>query len=148
MTTDIIKGVAARIYEILGRSAGKIYTGEVPQGYSPPCFFIEVLNTATEHVLGDRYLETVNLMVSYFAPERPDGTVDHMKLQETGDTLKAALEYIKAAGNLTRGTDISAAEGDGAVHVAVTYEVFTLVPREEIPLMETLTQTQGTKEGD
>ena len=147
MTTDIIKGVAARIYEILGRNAGKIYTGEVPQGYSPPCFFIEVLNTATEHVLGDRYLETANLMVSYFAPERPDGTVGHMKLQETGERLRCALEYIHAAGNLTRGTDISSAEGDGAIHVAVTYAVHTLVPREEIPLMETLTQTPSVKEG-
>lgn len=41
MTTDIIKGVVARIYEILGRNAGKIYTGEVPQGYSPPCFLLK-----------------------------------------------------------------------------------------------------------
>ena len=41
MTTDIIKGVAARIYEIEGGRA-TIYTGEVPQGYEPQCFFIEV----------------------------------------------------------------------------------------------------------
>lgn len=146
MTTDIIKGVAARIYEIEGGRA-TIYTGEVPQGYEPPCFFIEVLNATTELIVGRRYLETVNLNVSYFAPERDDGTVDHMNLEETGERLRCALEYIHAGGNLTRGTDISSAEGDGAIHVAVTYAVHTLVPREEIPLMKTLKQTPGVKEG-
>lgn len=146
MTTDIIKGVAARIYDIMG-SGARIYTGEVPEGYSPPCYFIEVLNATTEHMVGRRYMETTNLQVSYFAPERADGTTDHMDLEEKGERLRTALEYIQAAGNLTRGTDISSAEGDGAVHVSVTYAVHTLVPADKIPYMETLTQTQGVKEG-
>lgn len=118
-----------------------IYTEEIKQGFNEPCFFIKMLPTSTEQVVGPRHFLKHQFDVHYF----PSESGGNSEIFETIEKLKDSLEIITAGSDLIRGTDIHFESIDGVLHSMVNYDfhVMKVVTPEES--METITIESNTK---
>lgn len=142
MVDDIIKGIAARLYEFFG-DGYRIYASELPQGFKAPSFWILELRTSQRLIVRNRYFRNYVFDIQYF----PTCKDPEKEINNVSDKLMMALEYIKAGNNLIRGTDISYEIGDANVlHFSITYGVFVEKVLDREPNMEKLEQSQQVKE--
>lgn len=126
MVNKIVDSIVQAISAAYGEEY-EIYTENVEQGLTEPCFLIECINPSFEQFLGRRYHEKVPFCIHYF-PKGPD------KSEESNavfTTLTVCLEYISIDGQPVRGTSMRA-EWDGDVmHFMVDYEMFLFRPNIE-----------------
>lgn len=118
-----------------------IYTEEIKQGFHEPCFFIKVLPTSIERVVGVRHFLKQSFDVHYFPSESGGNT----EIFDTIEKLKDSLEIITAGSNLIRGSKLHFETVDGVLHSFVNYDfhVIKVVTPEEP--MEEITIESNTK---
>lgn len=132
----IIDGMAEAINKEFG-SGYKIYTEAVKQGLKAPCFFIGCIETAEEEKLvrgpsDGRYLRRQKMELLYLPKnEEYKGEYD-----EVTDRLYDTLYYIKAGGDLIRGTELKSRIEKGLLLFSVVYEFFVIRTEDEPELME------------
>lgn len=138
MLNDVVTGISIRLHELFG-DTHKIYTENVEQGLTAPCFFIKTLPTIHKPLLGKRSQRTYSFVISYFPKE---GNEEMMKVSEQ---LLDGLEYITLlSGEMIRGRSMEAEIVDDVLHFSVNYIVFVNnYVREES--MDTLSSNVGTK---
>lgn len=124
----IIKSIIDAMSEALNKEFGadyKIYTEAVRQGLKAPCFFIACVESAEEEKLiakpyVGRYLRRQKMEILYL-PKDEDYKSEY---DEVTDRLYDTLYYIRADGDLIRGTELKSVIDKGLLIFSVTYEFF------------------------
>lgn len=124
----IIKSIIDAMSEALNKEFGtdyKIYTEAVRQGLKAPCFFISCVESAEEEKLiakpyVGRYLRRQKMEVLYL----PKDENYKSEYDEVTDRLYDTLYYIRADGDLIRGTELKSVIDKGLLIFSVTYEFF------------------------
>ena len=144
MINDIVSGITNGIYEEFGRGY-KIYTEDVEQGLSEPCFFIAVVDSKQVRIVGNRYMLTAAIDVHYF----PDTKTKNKEMQEVAQRLYPVLQRITLIdGDMLNGFDLSWDIVDEVLHFFVSYKP-TLKYQEAIEEdMAELTIAAKTKGGE
>lgn len=63
--TDILKAVEHKIKQF--DKNAKVYSGEVIEGYTRPCFFIDAIPITRRQEMANRYEVTMLVVISYFS---------------------------------------------------------------------------------
>ncbi len=142
MTNEIIGAISRALDAEFGGQC-KIYMEEKEQDLEGPCFFIQCLNPAGEHFLGNRYSRRSQFCIQYF-PE--SGSSPNRKCNETAERMDSALEYIHME-VLLRGTKRNYQIVDGVLNYFVNYDFFVRRRGEPVPLMEELASESKVKGG-
>lgn len=138
MLNDIVTGISLRLHKIF-EGKYKVYTENVEQGLTAPCFFIKTLPTINKPLLGKRSQRTYSFVISYF----PQGGNEEM--MNMSEELLNGLEYITLlSGEMIRGRSMEAEIVDDVLHFSVNYTVFVVNSERGDP-METLSSDVGTK---
>jgi hypothetical protein len=95
-----------------------IYEEKVEQGFTYPCFFIEMTNFSQEQQLGHRYRRTHTFKVSYFAKEENGKIEDRIN---TVEDLYEHLSYISIGDTLLRGTHLKHEMKERVLQFSVDY---------------------------
>lgn len=97
-----------------------VFTENIEQGLSPPCFSVRRARSSEERFLGDRFLSRNEFLITYF-PRNPDSNSD---ISEICARLFSALEMIRSDEEFLRGTDMSYSIKDGTAVFSVRYSFF------------------------
>ena len=114
MINELIAGISQKLDAEFDEI--EIYTDKIKQGLSEPCFFIMVLNSKQDQMVGNRYYRNQSFDIHYFP--KTDNTSE---LNEISDKLMNALEYIEFDGGLLRGTKMHSEIVNGVLHYFVDY---------------------------
>lgn len=140
MINDLTKGIAMALHEEFGGHY-EIYTENVEQDLSEPCFLITCVSPKSEQFLGRRYLREHLFLVQYFPENAEEPRQECMDAQ---DRLYEALEFIMVDGRLRNGRGMEGEFLDGVLHFQVKYDFF--VERGETgEWMEALSQRTEVK---
>lgn len=139
MINKLIDGIAAALDKEFG-DAYEIYTEDIEQGLTEPCFLITCVSPKSELFRGYRYYRENLFMVQYF-PNGPDFRNESMAVQER---LYLALESVMADGRVIFGSNMEGEYVDGVLHFKVSYNTF-MDKAETVDPMETLTQQINLK---
>lgn len=144
MINDIVNGISNAIYEQYGQNK-KIYTENIEQGFTEPCFFIAVLETTQARYIGNRYKLTVPVNVHYF----PSTKAKKREMQDVAQTLHYALQRITLAdGDMLNGFKLHWEIVENVLHFFVTYMPIVKYDCEPETVMEDLTINSTVKAGD
>lgn len=139
----IVDGICKALSEEFG-SDYEIYTEDVHEGLVEPCFTVRLLKPSQEQFLNNRYYQTHLFCIHYF-PKSDDANDECF---DVSDRLNECLEYITVDGDLIRGTNMNSEMTDGVLSFFVNYDMFVIKKRDEVPVMETYTQTTSVKDDD
>lgn len=134
MQNEITVAVAKRVDEIF---AGQypIYTDPVEQGLETPCFFIGILKTDVQPMLGRRCLRSWEFRVQFLTEENGHGNRELMN--RVSERLMEELEYITLSdGTLMRGTDRGCEADDQVLTFLIQFGGFFLQPETPAEPME------------
>jgi hypothetical protein len=116
MLNKIIDGIAIKLNEEFGDGFA-IYTESVEQGLNEPCFFIFLLPSSQDQVIGKRYFRRHSFDIHFFPSTKDKNT----EVLDVVDRLNDALEYVTMNGDLIRGTKMHHEVVDGVLHFFVEY---------------------------
>lgn len=145
MVNSIMDGIAKAL-----RSAYptyKIYIDDVEQYLKRPAFFIALLSSEQEQKLDDRLWREHAFDIHFFPENEKKPT---REINAVIDALRMALRYItvqetETKSSLVRGTDVRHEEVDGVLHFYINFNLFVRLPKEPIPVMESLEQKDELK---
>lgn len=133
-TNDIIDGISLKLNELFGDNY-KIYTNNVKQDLEVPCFFVKSLPSNKKVLIGNRYENSLNLVIHVMLEDSEDKAE---KLNDIADKLYE-LEYITLSnGDILKGFDMKTEESDGVLLFFITYKYFTYKTNTEDVKMENL----------
>ena len=141
--TNAIIGAISRALDAEFDGRCRIYMEEKEQDLKGPCFFIQCLNPASEHFLGNRYSRRSQFCIQYF-PESERSP--HQECHEVAERMDSALEYIRMD-TLLRGTKRNHRIVDGVLNYFVNYNFFARRQETPVPVMEELTTDSKVKGG-
>lgn len=133
MINKIIDGISIAINAEFGDDY-EIYTENIEQGLTEPCFSILCLNPSVEQFLGTRHFSTNQFCIHYF----PSSDEKRFECNKVMTRLFDCLEYITVDGDLIRGISLHAEYSEDVLHVFVNYDLFIYKPKDNEPQMETL----------
>ena len=134
-TNDIIDGISIKINELFGEKY-EIYIDDVKQGLELPCFFIRILPSNKKRLIGNRFENTVNLVIYVMLNDIENKTE---KLNDIADKLYE-LEYITLINkDIIKGYDMKNEKSDNTLLFFITYKYFTIISKSE-DKMENLTE--------
>ena len=109
---------------------------EIKQDLKEPCFFITLLDSATQIVVGNRYEKRNQICIQYF----PESEQIQHECNEVAERLTICLEYIADEdGSFLHGTDMHYQVTDGILNFFVNYNFHVLKQGKPAELMEKLT---------
>lgn len=118
MLNDVVNGISIKLNSIFGDGYA-IYTEDVEQGLTEPCFFIKPLTVINKPLLGKRKQRTYPFDIAYFP------LVGNEEMMKVSEQMLDGLEYITLInGDVLRGTSLEAEIVDDVLHVSVNYNVF------------------------
>ncbi len=121
----------------------EIYTNNVNQGLSKPCFSIKLVNSNLNHFRGNRYIRRNQFCVYYFPESEDELQEECMDVQEK---LEDALEYVTADGDLIRGTDMDGhISSEDVLVFLVNYDFYVKKVAEVENFMETISSATDVK---
>lgn len=123
MVNKIVDGIVQAISAAY-REECEIYTENVEQGLTEPCFLIECINPSFGQFLGRRYQEKVPFCIHYF----PKGPEKAAECNAVISALTECLEYITVDGDMVRGTGMHAERDGDVMHFIVDYDMFLIRP--------------------
>lgn len=141
MINNLIDGISIKLNQVFG-DGFRIYSEDVKQGLTEPCFFIAVLNPSQVSMIGKRSFRQHPFDVHFF----PAVQDNNAELQGMASDLYEALEYLTLTnGDVVRGTSMNHEVVDGVLHFFVQYNMF--IHKVEVPgdPMETLTVNNNVK---
>jgi hypothetical protein len=121
----------------------EIYTEQVKQGFSPPCFFVVCINPNEGRFLGDKFQHKGKYEVNYF----PNEENANRELVDVSETLSDILETIEVKGELTRGTKMESTISDGVLSFLVNYDYFVYKSIAKEEAMEKLQSNTEVENG-
>ena len=114
MVNNIIDGIVIKIDSLFNNAV--IYTEEIKQDFTEPCFYIKLLRASQRQILNNRYYLEHSFDVHYFP-----GTADkNTEMYDVASKL-AGLEYIISGSELKRGTKMNYETVDDVLHFYVQY---------------------------
>lgn len=135
ITNNIIDGVSIKINELFGDKY-EIYTEDVKQGLELPCFFIKMLQSNKKRLIGNRFENTINLVIHAMLNDVGNKTEE---LNNIADKLYK-LEYITLINkDIIKGYDMKSEKSDSALLFFITYKYFTIIYNDKYK-MENLTE--------
>lgn len=140
MASEIINSICQSIRTEFGDKY-KIYTDEVEQGLTTPCFFITCLISNKTCFLGKRYKHTNLFMIQFI----PDEKEENKKCMEVSNALDECLEYLKTTFALIRGSNVNSEIVDGILNYKINYNYFSY-QAENAEKMASYHLSQKTKE--
>lgn len=144
MINDIVNGISNALYEQYGQDK-KIYTENIEQGFSEPCFFIAVLETKQTRYIGNRYKLTIPINVHYF----PATKAKKREMQDVAQVLHFALQRITLAnGDMLNGFSLHWEIVEDVLHFFVTYMPIVSYQMAAETVMEDLTINSTVKGGE
>lgn len=141
MVNDILNNINAKLLETFGDSY-ELHNNELKQGFTSPCFFILLLNSSSDLVIGTRYQEKHTFDIRYHAKSQKTAT---REMNDVAEKLEQVLEYITVNDDLIRGTNMHYEKQDDVLHFFIDYDMFVFKHVARLPLMESLTQKQHLK---
>lgn len=112
----------------------EIYTEQVKQGFSPPCFFVACINPNESRFLGDRYQHKGKYEINYF----PNDENSNREIVEVSEALSDILETLETKDGLIRGTRMESTISDNVLSFLVNYDYFVYKGRKKEEPMENL----------
>jgi len=135
MTRDIRNGITNKIYEHFGNDYN-IEIESKEQGFTTPCFFVQMLETQEIAKPMNRYLLINPVKIVYFPKSEYEPLDECYGVQSD---LKNILEYIVLADKSTlRGTDIRTVIDGKQLHVFVNYNFYAIKDGDTSELMGVL----------
>lgn len=139
---NVIDGIVAALNTEFGDSY-EIYTEDVQQYLTEPCFSIVLVKPSQKQFLGKRYFRKHFFCIHYFPQSKDEAKSECFDVE---DRLMDCLEYIEVDGDVVRGTEMEGEMADGVLNFMVSYNMFVTKEEEGEPAMETIdheTQVKG-----
>ena len=137
----IIDGKCEALHNEFGQEY-EVYTEDIPQNLTEPCFGVTVISSSTELYRGKRYYMT-NAFCIYYFPKSKD--VARKECFEINQRLLDCLEWITVDGDLTMGTKKNCILDNGVLSFFVNYDMFVFKQPEVTPYMENLIHSSEMK---
>lgn len=135
MTKHIRDSITNRIYERFGNDYN-IEIESKEQGFTTPCFFVQMLETQEIPKPMNRYLLINPVKIVYFPKSEYEPLDECYGVQSD---LKNILEYITLAdGSVLRGTDIRTVIVGKQLHAFVNYDFYAIKDGDTSELMGVL----------
>lgn len=116
---------------------------EIKQDLKEPCFFITLLDSATQIVVGNRYEKRNQICIQYF----PESEQIQCECNEVAERLTICLEYIADEdGSFLHGTDMHYQVTDGILNFFVNYNFHVIKTEGKADKMRDLTIKSELKE--
>lgn len=127
LSPETIKnGIAVALHEEFGDDV-TIYSENVPQGLSEPCFTIKCLTFRKKRLVNRRYrLETL-FVVTYF----PQSEYENDEFYDAEERIFSALETISADGDLIHQSNFQVENSDGVLVITLNYNGTVFKPSEQ-----------------
>lgn len=141
MINNLINGISIKLNQVFGDGV-RIYSEDVKQGLTEPCFFIAVLNPSNDQMIGSRSFRQHPFDIHYF----PEVLNNNNELQGMASNLYDALEYVTLEnGDMVRGSKMNHEVVDGVLHFFINFNIY--VRKVEVPSdnMETFTVNNNVK---
>lgn len=122
----------------------EIYTEDVKQNLTEPCFSVVLVKPSTEQFLGKRYIRKNIFCIHYFPQDKENPNTECFDVYER---LIDCLEHIEVDGDVVRGTNMTPDDfmSDGVMNFIVNYDMFVYRSDDGEPEMETLEQSTNVK---
>lgn len=119
MENLIINGVSNALFKYFGNSY-KIYTNDIPQNFTTPCFFISVISSNLQKACPIRYDAVIKLDIHYFT----DSLESKTEFRNVSDILRYnVLENLQIRdGEIRDGEDMYYRIVDNVLHFFVSYK--------------------------
>ena len=140
MFNDVVDAICLTISQAFADK--EIYTEQVKQGFTPPCFFVTCTNPNEGRYLGDKFQHKGRYEVNYF----PNEENANRELVEVSETLSDILETIEVKGELTRGTKMESTISDGVLSFLINYDYFIykgMVKEEAMEKLQSNTEVEN-----
>lgn len=134
MIESIIYGIKKKLYNEF--KDVEIYTTNIEQGLTEPCFFIDFLNSSGGLFLNKKYKNIYNFVIRYMPK---NGEKECYNVLER---LEDVLELIEVNNTLTRFSDLNGQIIDNMLVVELMYTVFSYKLTQEVKMNE-LNKIQG-----
>jgi hypothetical protein len=144
MVDKLLTGISQKLNALFGDSY-HVYTEDLPQGLTPPVFFIQLLQAGIDQVVGNRYLKNHSFDVIFFPVSNGS---ERQQCYEVQEKLLANLEYITITGTpdlQIRGSNRNAETVDGVLHFFIQFNFHVTKPVVPEEKMSVLTQQASTK---
>lgn len=138
MTNDVMSCISNALYK---EFCYVNHMEEIKQDLKGPCFFVTLLDSATQIVVGNRYEKRNQICIQYF-PESEKNQKN--ECNDVAERLTVCLEYIEDEdGGFLHGTDMHYQITDGILNFFVNYNfhVFKQTKQEE-PMHDMTIQTK------
>lgn len=145
MVDKLLTGISQKLNALFGDNYC-IYTEDIPQGLTPPAFFIQLLQAGIEQVVGNRYIKNHSFDVIFFPVSNGS---EKQQCYEVQEKLFVDLEYITITGTpdlQIRGSNRNAEIVDGVLHFFIQCNFYVTKPVVPEEKMSVLTQHAFTKE--
>ena len=142
MINNIIKGISNAIYAEFG-SEYDIYTDNVKQGFSEPCFFIKALNPSNNMYLGNRRKLTNPFVIQYF----PKSEKVQTECNDVSDRLMNILDIITVDEDKVIGSNLQCQVTDNVLTCTVNYNFFGYKNVTKEPTFEDIKVKGGLNNG-
>lgn len=110
-----------------------VYTENIEQGLSPPCFSVICEQPVFKRFLGKRFFRSFDFCIYYY----PENDEFFSEINSVSEKLIPNLEVIEADGDLIRCNNFSTKTVDDVMVICVSYGVF-VYEDEKAPMMESL----------
>lgn len=139
MIEEVLNGICEALRECFPEA--EIYPNGGIQKIVPGSFSIKMLPYIPERLIGDRWNIQTKWCIYYFPKDEY-----HMQTEfaEMEWSLTKALDTIPYEDGRTRGSDMDSEVSDRVLAFTVSYN-FTVIAKNEVILMETLTQHQKAR---
>ena len=133
MFNDLIDAISKRLLEYFPESVPNIYSENIEQGFSEPCFYISLINSTNKNKLGPGRSKRYKFDIMYF-----NNNLGNDDLNTMGDKLSTVLEDIQIGNALIHGFDIEYEVKDNKLHFFVEYPVLASYEVEKVSKMASL----------
>lgn len=133
MLNSLIDAIAMKINQELGDEI-TIYKEPQQQGFTVPCFFINLHASNQKRMVGKRYYREQQFDIEY----HPGTTAKKAQINDIIDKLNDALEFVTMEGDAFRGTKMRCEVVDNLLHFYVNYNFHVYKVAEAADMMESI----------
>ena len=133
MFNDLIDAISKRLLEYFPESVPNIYSENIEQGFSEPCFYISLINSTNKNKLGPGRSKRYKFDIMYF-----NNNLGNDDLNTMGDKLSTVLEDIQIGDALIHGFNIEYEVKDNKLHFFVEDPVLASYEVEKVSKMASL----------
>ena len=141
MVNKIIDAICIALSNEFGAEY-KIYTDNVEQGFSNPCFYVSSINSSRNHFISKKYKSKNSFEVLYFPSDTDDKSFEMFSIEER---LYECLEYLDESGDLIRGKGMGSRVVDNVLNFTIDYDLFLVKKQVDDNDMEGLDQSMFMK---